>query len=133
MSMMHSGHDPDAHQHHTTASHHTAPGGRHAGHSVALFQRRFWISLALTAPIVLLSPMIQHWLGLGERLRFAGDQYVLFALASTVYFYGGWPFLAGLAGEFKRKQPGMMTLVALAISTMVPNVGKYRSSSHFER
>jgi len=84
---------------------------------VALFQRRFWISLALTAPIVLLSPMIQHWLGLGERLRFAGDQYVLFALASTVYFYGGWPFLAGLAGEFKRKQPGMMTLVALAIST----------------
>jgi len=61
--------------------------------------------------------MIQHWLGLGERLRFAGDQYVVFALASTVYFYGGWPFLAGLTGEFKRKQPGMMTLVALAIST----------------
>jgi Cu2+-exporting ATPase len=84
---------------------------------VALFQQRFWISLALTVPIVLLSPMTQHWLGLGEQLRFVGDQYVVFALASAVYFYGGWPFLAGLAGEFKRKQPGMMTLVAMAIST----------------
>jgi Cu2+-exporting ATPase len=84
---------------------------------VAQFQRRFWISLALTVPIVLLSPMIQHGLGLGERLRFPGDQYIAFALATAVYFYGGWPFLTGLVGEWKRKQPGMMTLVALAIST----------------
>jgi Cu2+-exporting ATPase len=84
---------------------------------VTQFQRRFWISLALTVPIVLLSPMIQHGLGLGERLRFPGDQYIAFALATAVYFYGGWPFLTGLVGEWKRKQPGMMTLVALAIST----------------
>jgi Cu2+-exporting ATPase len=84
---------------------------------VAQFQRRFWISLALTVPIVLLSPMIQHGLGLGERLRFPGDQYIAFALATAVYCYGGWPFLTGLVGEWKRKQPGMMTLVALAIST----------------
>ncbi len=61
--------------------------------------------------------MIQNWLGLGERLRFPGDQYIVFALASAVYFYGGWPFLTGLVGELKRKQPGMMTLVAMAIST----------------
>jgi Cu2+-exporting ATPase len=84
---------------------------------VAQFQRRFWSSLALTVPIVLLSPMIQHGLGLGERLRFPGDQYIAFALATAVYCYGGWPFLTGLVGEWKRKQPGMMTLVALAIST----------------
>jgi Cu2+-exporting ATPase len=125
--MTHSGHAAHEPPHHSTPersgatapSHgtHGMPGGRHAGHSVALFARRFWISLALTVPIVLLSPMIQHGLGLGERLRFPGDQYIVFALASAVYFYGGWPFLAGLVGELKRKQPGMMTLVALAIST----------------
>jgi Cu2+-exporting ATPase len=96
---------------------HGTPGERHAGHSVAVFQRRFWISLALSVPIVLLSPMIQHGLGLGERLRFRGDQYIVLALASAVYFYGGWPFLAGLVGEIKRKQPGMMTLIAFAITT----------------
>jgi P-type Cu2+ transporter len=125
--MTHSGHAAHEQPHHsppersgaTAPSHstHGTPGGRHTGHSVALFARRFWISLALTVPIVLLSPMIQHGLGLGERLRFPGDQYIVFALASAVYFYGGWPFLAGLVGELKRKQPGMMTLVALAIST----------------
>src|SRR6266852_128734 len=125
--MTHSGHTAHEQPHHSPAhqsvatapSHgtHGTPTGRHAGHSVALFARRFWISLALTVPIVLLSPMIQHWLGLGERLRFPGDQYIVFALASAVYFYGGWPFLTGLVGELKRKQPGMMTLVAMAIST----------------
>ncbi len=125
--MTHSGHTAHEQPHHgspeqpgaTAPSHgtHGTPTGRHAGHSVALFARRFWISLALTVPIVLLSPMIQNWLGLGERLRFPGDQYIVFALASAVYFYGGWPFLTGLVGELKRKQPGMMTLVAMAIST----------------
>src|SRR5260370_2963970 len=105
--MRHSGHtaheQPDpipAHQSDATApSHgtHGTPGGRHAGHSVALFARRFWISLALTVPIVPLSPMIQNWLGLGERLRFAGDQYIVFALASAVYFYGGGPAPPGPA------------------------------------
>jgi Cu2+-exporting ATPase len=125
--MTHSSHAAHAHPHQGLPEHsgasapshstHETPGGRHAGHSVAVFQRRFWIAVALTVPIVLLSPMIQHGLGLGERLRFPGDQYLVFALASTVYFYGGWPFLTGLVGELKRKQPGMMTLVALAIST----------------
>jgi Cu2+-exporting ATPase len=124
--MTHSNHATHDHPHHDpphqSASHgthgmHDAPGGRHAGHSLAQFERRFWISLALTVPIVLLSPMIQHWLGLGERLRFPSDQYLAFALATAVYFYGGWPFLEGLVGELKRKQPGMMTLVALAITT----------------
>jgi Cu2+-exporting ATPase len=127
--MTHAGHSAHDHDHShpavqpkdpPTASareNHATPGRRHAGHSVAMFQRRFWISLALTAPIVALSPMIQHALGLEGRFRFTGDQYVVFALASIVYLYGGWPFLSGLAGELKRRQPGMMTLVAMAIST----------------
>lgn len=92
---------------------------RHAGHSTMVkdFQRRFWISLVITIPIVLLTPMLQHWMGLGDALRFEGDLYVLFLLSSIVYFYGGLPFLSGLVGELRAKRPGMMTLVAVAIST----------------
>jgi Cu2+-exporting ATPase len=73
-----------------------APGrgssySRHAGHDVADFRRRFWISLIVTIPILILSPSIQSFTGLGGALRFPGDQYVLFILASFVYFYGGTP------------------------------------------
>jgi Cu2+-exporting ATPase len=59
--------------------------------------------------------MIQQWLGLGERLRFAGDGYVLFLLSSIVFFYGGYPFFKGIIAELKARTPGMMTLIALAI------------------
>ena len=83
---------------------------------VADFKLRFWISLALTLPIVALSEMIQQWLGLREMLAFAGDRYVAFALSSAVFFYGGFPFLKGLATELGKRQPGMMTLIALAIT-----------------
>ena len=83
---------------------------------VADFRRRFWISLALTVPVLALSPMIQSFLGLREALAFAGSGYVLFALSVVVYFYGGWPFLSGLYGELRKRTPGMMTLIALAIS-----------------
>lgn len=69
---------------------------RHHEHMVADFRKRFWISLAVTVPILLLSPMIQDFLGLRDVLKFRGDLYVLFALSSFVYFYGGWPFLKGL-------------------------------------
>lgn len=92
-------------------------GGNHHDHMVRDFQRRFWVSLGLTLPIVALSPMLQHWLGLGERLRFAGDSYVLFALSTAVFLYGGWPFLTGLVAEVRERRPGMMTLVAVAITT----------------
>jgi Cu2+-exporting ATPase len=83
---------------------------------VADFRRRFWISIAVTVPILAISPMLQDWLGLSERLAFSGDLYALLGLSSFVYLYGGWPFLTGLVRELRDGQPGMMTLVALAIS-----------------
>jgi Cu2+-exporting ATPase len=80
------------------------------------FKRRFWVSLIITIPIIAISPMIHHFLGLEDSFRFTGDMFVLFALSSVVYFYGGWPFLKGIYSEIKIRQPGMMTLIALAIS-----------------
>jgi P-type Cu2+ transporter len=93
----------------------------HTGHGdhgamVADFRRRFWLCLALTPPVLLLSPMIQHGLGLGDALRFRGDGLVLFALSTVVYVYGGRPFLTGFSSELKNREPGMMTLIAVAIS-----------------
>jgi len=82
---------------------------------IADFRRRFWLSLALTLPILALSPMIQGFLGLTEILAFPGDRYLLFGLSAAVFVYGGWPFLAGLASELKQREPGMMTLIGLAI------------------
>ncbi|GIV58672.1 MAG: heavy metal translocating P-type ATPase [Rhodothermaceae bacterium] len=81
------------------------------------FRKRFWISLLLTLPILALSPMIQGFLGIEEALRFPGDRYVLWALSSVVFFYGGWPFLQGLFSELRKRQPGMMTLISVAITT----------------
>jgi Cu2+-exporting ATPase len=88
----------------------------HEGHTIEGFKKRFWISIVITVPILILSPMIQHFIGLKEALRFNGDIYALFVLSSFVFFYGGYPFLKGLFDELKNKQPGMMTLIALAIS-----------------
>lgn len=108
------------HQHHETAGddgHHDHHDHHsHHAHMVADFRRRFWISLALTIPVIALAPMIQGWVGLEETLDFSGDSFVQFAFATVVFFYGGWPFLKGLVEELKKKLPGMMTLIALAIS-----------------
>jgi Cu2+-exporting ATPase len=105
-----------AHEHaHGDHSDHEGHQGHHA-HMIADFRRRFWVSLALTVPILALSPMIQSFLGLGAALAFPGDGYVLFALSAAVFFYGGWPFLTGLASELRQRRPGMMTLIALAIA-----------------
>lgn len=93
--------------------------GTHDGHEahasgIADFKKRFYVVLVLTIPIMLLSEMIQHWLNI--HISFPGSKYILLALASVVFFYGGWPFLKGLVGEIRVKNPGMMTLVAFAIS-----------------
>ena len=82
---------------------------------VADFRRRFWVCLVLTIPILLLSPLIQDALHLGA-LAFSRDQYVLLALSAFVYGWGGLPFLRGAVQELRRRQPAMMTLIAVAIS-----------------
>lgn len=87
---------------------------RHHAHMVADFRRRFWVSLVLSVPVVVLAPMIQEWLGLRDVLRFPGDTLIQFAFASAVFFYGGSPFLRGFFDELGRRSPGMMTLIALA-------------------
>ncbi|MBI5473567.1 MAG: copper-translocating P-type ATPase [Ignavibacteriae bacterium] len=103
---------PDAH-----GAHHEGHHGSHEGHSVEGFRKRFWLSLIITIPILLLSPMLQHWAGLGNALRFTGDEYLLFAFSTLIFFYGGYPFLKGFLDEMKARTPGMMTLIAVAIST----------------
>ena len=104
-------HQHEGHEKHKGHDHHD-----HHQHMVEDFRKRFWIALALTIPILLLSPMIQELLGLGESLRFSGDLIVSFILSSIVFFYGGWPFLKGQFDEIKKKTAGMMTLIALAIT-----------------
>ncbi len=86
-------------------------------HMIADFKRRFWVCLVLTIPIIFLTPHIQHILGIKGFLAFYGDNYVLFFLSSVVYFYGGYPFFKGMYRELKSRMPGMMTLVAVAITT----------------
>jgi Cu2+-exporting ATPase len=89
----------------------------HHAHMAADYRKRFWISLVLTLPILVLSPLLQKLVGLREAISFSGDTYVLFGFSSAVFWYGGWPFLKGLADELKARKPGMMTLVAVAITT----------------
>ncbi|MGJ3263499.1 MAG: heavy metal translocating P-type ATPase [Salinarimonas sp.] len=108
-----------------------APHGQHGGHGngghgghgghdhaamIADFRRRFWITLVLTPPILLLSPMIQEFLGLADTLAFPGSTLVLFGLSTIVFFYGGWPFLTGFVSEVGNRKTGMMTLISLAIT-----------------
>lgn len=88
----------------------------HHAHHISIFKTRFWISLVLTIPILALSPMFMMIIGLGNVPQFKGQNAVLFALSTIVYFYGGWPFLKGLYSELSQKMPGMMTLVGLAIT-----------------
>jgi len=96
---------------------HEKGGGDHHAHMVADFRRRFWISLAITIPILVLSPMIQSFFGVRDGLSFPGDRIILWGLSSAVFIYGGWPFLKGLFDELTDGRPGMMTLIAVAITT----------------
>lgn len=97
--------------------HHNHNKERHAAHHAHMledFKKRFWISLIATIPVLLLSPLIQSFLR--YSVKFPGDRYVLFGISTFVFFYGGLPFLKGFFDELKKKLPGMMTLIALAIS-----------------
>lgn len=78
------------------------------------FKKRFWVSLILTIPILVLSSMIQDFFGYSLNVPY--NSYILLVLSSVVYFWGGWPFLKGFTTEIKQKGPGMMTLIAMAIS-----------------
>jgi len=87
---------------------------RHAGHSVAMFRDKFWLSLALTIPVVLLSHDIQQWFGYSIPM-FPGIEYLPAILGTIVFFYGGLVFIRGAQGELSDRKPGMMTLISLAI------------------
>ena len=105
----HHHHDHKEHSHHSENNY-----DKHEGHHTHDFLKRFWVSLIITVPILLLSHMIQEWLGFS--ISFPGGKYVLLSLGTIIYIYGGMPFLKGMAGEIKAKAIGMMTLVGIAIS-----------------
>jgi Cu2+-exporting ATPase len=107
----HAGHD--AHAAH--AAHAADAHDRHAGHSVEMFRDRFWLSLALTIPTVVWTPMVQEWLGY-RAPAFPGSRYIPAAFGTAVFLYGGLVFLRGAVGELRVRRPGMMTLIALAIT-----------------
>ena len=113
-------HDHDAHgaTGHASAAHggHGAHGAhdKHAGHDPAMFRRRFWICLALTIPLVVTSEMVMEWFG--YDLDFPAIEWVGPILGTAVFAWGGWPFLAGAVLEVRQRQPGMMLLIAMAIT-----------------
>ena len=86
----------------------------HTGHE-HMFRRRFWVSLLLTIPVILFSPMLQQWLGFSMP-EFLGSRWIgpLFAIA--IFFYGGLPFLQMAVPEVRSQRPAMMTLISLAIT-----------------
>lgn len=109
------------HSHHAHHEHHHGSGkhqehDKHAGHSVAMFKDKFWLSLILTVPVMAYSEMIQHWLNFTPP-SFPGSQYVPFVLSTIIFFYGGLVFIKSAWSELKAKLPGMMTLISLAIIT----------------
>jgi P-type Cu2+ transporter len=113
------GHDKSGHgaaPNSAHAGHDMAAGAhdRHEGHSVAMFRDKFWLSLALTIPVVLLSHDIQEWVGYSIPL-FPGIEYVPATLGTVVFLYGGLVFIRGAQGELADRKPGMMTLISLAI------------------
>jgi len=102
---------------------HTSHGGMdhermdHGGHHASMvkdFQKRFIVSIILTVPVLILSPMMQEFLGFS--FTFQGAGYVLFAVSSAIFLYGGYPFFKGFYDEMRKRAPGMMTLIAVAIT-----------------
>ncbi len=119
----HENHDHEKHSHdhkHDHESHHSSHDhghdhGDHDHHSPGVFRDRFWVSLALTLPILYLSDAFQGWFGY-EAITFPGAEWVAPVFGTILFFYGGWPFLKGFVHEVQAKNPGMMTLISLAIA-----------------
>ncbi|MGZ8438390.1 MAG: P-type ATPase, partial [Candidatus Limnocylindrales bacterium] len=120
-------HSPNDPAHPAAPDHHLAPGSgahdrhaasgghdKHVGHSVAMFRDKFWLSLGLTLPVIVWSRDPQEWLGYTAP-TFPGSNLVPPILGTIVFVYGGLVFLRGAAGELRDRQPGMMTLISLAI------------------
>lgn len=110
-------HDHDMHNHaghEKMVSREHKEYSKHKGHSVEMFKRKLYVSLALTIPVLVLSPIIQDLLNFS--FKFSGDAILLFIFSSVLFFYGGSPFLKGAINELKNKVPGMMTLISLAIT-----------------
>ena len=104
------------HDQHGTAGH-GEPGAhdRHAGHSVAMFRDKFWLTLLLSIPTLVWSGMVQHMFGFSAP-TFPGSAYVPALFGTAVYFYGGLVFVKGGLQELRDRKPGMMTLISLAIT-----------------
>ncbi len=117
----HGDHTP-AQAHTGHEGHHQPPASvharhdKHAGHSEGMFRDRFWLTLLLTLPVLIYSEIIQHLLGFQPPV-FPGSAWIAPLLSSVIFWWGGWPFLKGAVDELASRRPGMMTLVAMAIST----------------
>ena len=96
--------DHTAHEHHVD----------HTGHE-QMFRTRFWVSLVLSIPVLVYSPTLQNWLGFSPP-TFAGSQWITPVFSVIVFVYGGLPFLQMAVPELRNRQPGMMTLISLAIT-----------------
>jgi P-type Cu2+ transporter len=110
------------HHHHEDDSQDARPSHRggdshdqHAGHSVAMFRDRFWLSLVLTLPVVYFSEMVQEWFGY-RAPEFAGSEWIAPILGTVIFVYGGSPFLLGAVREIRSRRPGMMLLIGMAIT-----------------
>jgi Cu2+-exporting ATPase len=110
----HAGHSAAATAHGGTGGGHAGGHDKHAGHDPEMFRRRFWLSLALTIPIVLTSEMVMEWFG--YSLDFPGIRWIGPVLGSFVFLWAGWPFLAGGVAEVRDRAPGMMLLISMAIT-----------------
>src|ERR1700730_13358508 len=107
------GHAADQHAGHKMSEAHGSHD-RHAGHSVAMFRDKFWLSFALTIPVLFWSADVQHWLGYTAP-SFPGSSLIPALLGTIVFIYGGLVFIRGAWGELADHKPGMMTLISLAI------------------
>ena len=119
--MNHAGHgESTEHTEHCGHAMHGAPEhrhaeGRHAGHDIGVLRRKFWVVFALTIPVVIYSEGIQKLLGF-KPPEFPGSGYIPFVFGTIIFFYGGMFFLRSAVGELQARVPGMMTLIALAIT-----------------